>query len=265
MNTFFKYQGAGNDFILIDNRDAQFNSSMEYIRFLCDRRFGIGADGLMLLEADEHADFNMRFFNSDGKEGTMCGNGGRCIVAFARQLGIIGNVTRFNSPDGIHEATINAIQDTATTVNLKIHDVNGVTAGDGYYFLNTGSPHYVRFIDKVEGFNVTAEGEKVRHSKLFAPNGTNVNFVEIQKDKLLIATFERGVEAETLACGTGATAAAIATSIHQPSDKKSYNITAKGGELKVSFEKVGEGKYHNIWLEGPATFVFKGELPKPTA
>lgn len=261
MTTFCKYQGAGNDFILVDNRKNDFNTNPEYIQLLCHRRFGIGADGLMLLEEDKDADFYMRFYNSDGHEGTMCGNGGRCIVAFAHRLGVIKDSTTFNSPDGLHYATITGNGPTLT-VNLKLNDVEDVNIGNGYYFLNTGSPHYVEFIEHFEGFDVVGEGKRIRHSQLFAPHGTNVNFAEIRGNQLLIGTFERGVEDETLACGTGSTATAIAASIHTNSNQKKheYKIKAKGGNLKVSFEKAGVGKYHYIWLEGPATFVFEGRI-----
>lgn len=257
---FCKYHGAGNDFILIDSRAGSFTSDSGYIAHLCHRRFGIGADGLMLLEMDADADFYMRYFNADGSEGTMCGNGGRCIAAFARRLGVVTDKVRFNSSDGMHLASID-YHDSTSVVKLKMCDVNGVQEEDGYYFINTGSPHYVRFIDRLADFDVVGEGKKIRHSPLFAPKGTNVNFVEKRGSELLIGTFERGVEDETLACGTGATAAAIAASIHFTDDSRaSYQLKAKGGDLKVSFEKVLNGVYRNIWLEGPATFVFKGQL-----
>ena len=259
MTTFCKYHGAGNDFILIDNRKEKLSPKPEYVKLLCDRRFGIGADGLMLLEEDDQADFNMRFYNSDGHEGTMCGNGGRCIVAFAHRLGIIKGSTTFNSPDGLHYANVSGSGATLT-VNLKLNDVDDVNIGNGYYFLNTGSPHYVEFVEHIETFDIVSEGRRIRHSQLFAPHGTNVNFVEIRGDEILIGTFERGVEDETLACGTGSTAAAIATSIHTNSKQNTYKIRTKGGSLKVSFEKVALGKYHNIWLEGPAAFVFEGTI-----
>lgn len=261
MTTFCKYHGAGNDFILIDNRSKAFNAKPEYVRFLCDRRFGVGADGLMLLENDDHSDFYMRFYNSDGYEGTMCGNGGRCIVAFAHKLGIAKSSATFNSPDGLHYAEISGSGSTLT-VNLKLNDVDEVNVGNGYYFLNTGSPHYVQLIESLETFDVVGEGRRIRHSRPFAPGGTNVNFAEIKGDEILIGTFERGVEDETLACGTGATATAIAVSIHTNSNspQNAYKVRAKGGNLKVSFEKIADGKYRNIWLEGPATFVFEGEI-----
>lgn len=259
MVNFCKYQGAGNDFILIDNRKKEFDTNPEYVKRLCDRRFGIGADGLMLLEEDKDSDFYMRFYNSDGYEGTMCGNGGRCIVAFAHRLGIAKDSTTFNAPDGLHTAKI-ADKGSYLLVNLKLNDVDDVNVGNGYYFLNTGSPHYVQFIEHMESFDVVGEGRRIRHSQLFAPEGTNVNFAEVKGDQILIGTFERGVEDETLACGTGATATAIAASIHTDSGKNKYHIKAKGGDLKISFEKKADGKYRNIWLEGPATFVFEGDI-----
>ncbi|MDR0659217.1 MAG: diaminopimelate epimerase [Prevotellaceae bacterium] len=259
MITFCKYHGAGNDFILIDNREKVFTPTPEKIKFLCHRRFGIGADGLMLLEEDKNSNFYMHFYNSDGYEGPMCGNGGRCIVAFAHKLGIVRDIAMFNSSDGIHHAAVKG-SGVTLTVNLKLKDVKDVNIGSGYYFLNTGSPHYVQFVENLETFDVVSEGRRIRHSKLFAPHGTNVNFAEIRGDEILIGTFERGVEDETLACGTGATATAIAASIHTNSNKTAYKIRAKGGNLKVNFEKMGVGKYRNIWLEGPATLVFEGKI-----
>lgn len=260
MTIFCKYHGAGNDFILIDNRNSSFNpNDHELISRICHRRFGIGADGLMLLENDDHSDFYMRFYNSDGYEGTMCGNGGRCIVAFAHRLGIIKDSTTFNSPDGLHYAEVSGNGSTLT-VNLKLNDVDSVTIGDGYYFMNTGSPHYVQLLENLKDFDVVGEGRRIRYSPLLAPDGANINFGEIKDDHILIATYERGVEDETYACGTGSTATAIAVSIHTGSNKNSYDIKAKGGNLKVSFEKIAEGKYRNIWLEGPAAFVFEGKI-----
>ncbi len=260
MITFCKYHGAGNDFILIDNRNKTFDiHNYEYIRHLCHRRFGIGADGLMLLENDKDTDFNMRFYNSDGYEGTMCGNGGRCIVAFAHRLGIAKGSTTFNSPDGLHYAEISGSGSTLT-INLKLSDVDDITIGDGYYFMNTGSPHYVQLLESLKDFDVVGEGRRIRYSPLLAPDGANINFGELKDDHILVATYERGVEDETYACGTGSTATAIAVSIHTGSNKNVYDIKTKGGDLKVRFEKVAEGKYRNIWLEGPATFVFEGTV-----
>ncbi len=260
MTTFCKYHGAGNDFILVDNRNNTFDiQNHEYISRLCHRRFGIGADGLMLLENDKNADFNMLFYNSDGYEGTMCGNGGRCIVAFAHRLGIAKATTTFNSPDGLHYAEVSG-NGSVLTVNLKLNDVDNITIGNDYYFMNTGSPHYVQLLESLKDFDVVGEGRRIRHSALLAPSGANINFGVIKDDHIQVATYERGVEDETYACGTGSVATAIAVSIHTGSNKNSYDIKTKGGNLKVSFEKVAEGKYRNIWLEGPAAFVFEGTI-----
>ncbi len=260
MIPFYKYHGAGNDFILIDNRKNIINPrDNEYINHICHRRFGIGADGVILLENDDHSDFYMRYFNADGYESVMCGNGGRCIVAFAHKLGIIKKSTSFNGWDGLHLATISGSGSTLT-VNLKLRDLDDITIGDGYYFMDTGSPHYIKFVENLKDVDVVGEGRRIRHSALLAPDGANVNFCEITDDLLLVATFERGVEDETYACGLGSVATAIAAGIYMNSDKNSFDVKTKGGDLKVRFEKIAEGKYRNIWLEGPAAFVFEGEI-----
>jgi len=255
MFNFFKYQGTGNDFIIIDNRNSDISLNNNKVKELCDRRFGIGADGLMLLENHSELDFNMRYFNSDGNESTMCGNGGRCLVAFAKSLNIIGNETSFNSIDGIHKAVINP----DNTISLEMQKVKKVDIVNKNYFLNTGSPHYVTFKENVKDIDVFKRGREIRNSAEFAPDGTNVNFVELINDKLFVRTFERGVEDETLSCGTGVTASAISTSIHLDSVKNSYDIITLGGNLNVSFKKLDKNTYTDIWLTGPATFVFKGE------
>ncbi len=252
---FYKYQGTGNDFIIVDNRDHSIELTADQVNKLCDRRFGIGADGLMILENHHQLDFNMRYFNSDGNESTMCGNGGRCLVAFAKKLKLIENTTQFNSTDGIHKAVVNSDH----TVSLEMQDVLSVNRVNQNYFLNTGSPHYVLFTKDVKDIDVYHRGKEIRYSNEFAPDGTNVNFVELIDDKILVRTYERGVEDETLSCGTGVTASAIAASVFQNTDKNSYSIVTKGGNLHVSFQK-SNNKFTNIWLSGPAEFVFKGEI-----
>ena len=195
---FYKYQGAGNDFIIIDNRMNLFDSdNNERIEKLCDRRFGIGADGLMLLQNHEQSDFRMIYFNSDGFEGSLCGNGGRCIIAFANQLGIIGKHSRFVAADGIHEAEIV----NPGYVRLKMADIDQIESGDGYYFINTGSPHYVTFVKNLENLDVFKTGRKIRLSNAFRAEGINVNFVEVERNGLFVRTYERGVEDETFSCG----------------------------------------------------------------
>ncbi|MFZ5430704.1 MAG: diaminopimelate epimerase [Bacteroidota bacterium] len=260
-HTFYKYHGAGNDFILIDNRGSGFPAdNISYIEWLCDRRFGIGADGLMLLQEYPGFDFEMRYFNSDGREASMCGNGGRCIAAFASRLGIIGSQARFLAVDGPHEAILEPDGD----VNLKMSDVSGVDVSGHEYYLDTGSPHFVRFLDSLEGLDVYQEGKAVRYSDRFREKGTNVNFVQQEGMKLTVYTYERGVEAETLACGTGITASALSAALRSGVSEGNYEVKAKGGNLSVSFEKSGAG-FTNVWLKGPATFVFRGTIEGPSA
>lgn len=255
---FFKYHGAGNDFVLVDARnsgDELFNEAL--VNRLCDRHFGIGSDGLILLLKDSSSDFRMKYFNSDGKEGSMCGNGGRCITAFARDLGIIALEASFAGIDGIHHARI--LNDG--TISLRMKDVDSVQKLEDGYFLDTGSAHFVSFhnsIDKLEVFKI---GQEIRHQSRFGEDGCNVNFIETTSESSFkIRTFERGVENETLACGTGSVASAIASGIRQKSDINSYDIEALGGKLRVKFNPKASGGYTDIYLEGPAEFVFKGVI-----
>lgn len=253
--SFSKYQGTGNDFIILDNRQGAYNElSKKTIEFLCHRRFGIGADGLMMLNNAEGYDFEMKYFNADGAEGSMCGNGGRCIAAFANAHGIVGESCTFIAYDGPHSARIKD-----GLVSLKMNPVNEITkVGDGV-FLNTGSPHYISFCKEVDSLDVVPEGRKVRYSAEFKDHGVNVNFVEkMSDDTILVRTYERGVEDETYSCGTGVTAAAIAFAAEQP-DVKTVRVKTKGGDLSVTFENKENG-YDEIWLTGPATFVFSGKI-----
>lgn len=257
---FEKYQGAGNDFVIIDNRNGEFKPSIDTVEMLCDRNFGVGADGLLLLENDAQYDFSMRYFNADGKESTMCGNGGRCISVFAKTLGL-GSPEKmiFNSNDGLHEAFF-IEEDDEMLVKLKMIDVTKIDAKDDYYFINTGSPHYVTFVEDLEEMDIIEEGEAIRNDPKFAPGGTNVNFVEIFEDEIYVRTFERGVEDETLACGTGATAAAIATALFLESEQNVWDVEVMGGNLQVSFDKKEDGTFENIWLTGPSEKVFEGTI-----
>jgi len=251
---FYKYQGAGNDFIIINNSSNIFDKkNTQYIKQLCNRRFGIGADGLITLEKSVKYDFKMHYFNADGKESTMCGNGGRCIVAFAKKLKIIKNKTIFEAIDGIHHAEI-----IDNLINLQMIDVDFIVENKDFVFLNTGSPHHVSFQKEIDNLNVKEEGSKIRYGKPYGKEGTNVNFVEqIAENIFKVRTYERGVEDETLACGTGVTAVAIAA--FQANKTKSNPIYLKtlGDMLEVSFEN-NDNKYHHVFLKGPATFVFKG-------
>lgn len=255
---FHKYQGTGNDFIMIDNRHDVFpKNNTNLVESLCDRRFGIGADGLILLENDNETDFRMVYYNSDGNQSSMCGNGGRCLVAFAKSLGIIENNTTFIATDGLHHATIseNGI------VSLQMKDVDEVRIEDGYVFLDTGSPHHVQLVEDLEDFDVKAKGAAIRYSELYGKSGSNVNFVKNQKsaDTFSLRTYERGVEDETLSCGTGATAVAIAMRALGKTDADKVNLNVEGGKLEVSFTPT-EGKYVEVFLKGPATFVFEGNI-----
>ncbi len=254
---FYKYQGTGNDFILIDNRTKSISLTNEQVAFMCHRRFGIGADGLILLELEAGVDFRMVYYNSDGNTSSMCGNGGRCITAFAHHLGVITDKARFIAADGLHEATI----DPDGKVSLKMQDVKQIEIGEDFFFLNTGSPHYVKFVPDVEQFDVFKEGRAVRNSERFAEEGTNVNFIEKREEDLFVRTYERGVEDETFSCGTGVTAAALVAAVSGVSTgKNNCIIQTKGGALEVSFEKVLEQNFYNIWLKGPATLVYHGSI-----
>ena len=261
---FSKYHGAGNDFIMIDNRSSVLRNLENYselISHLCHRRFGIGADGLVLIDSSHTSDFEMNFFNSDGKKGTMCGNGGRCSVAFAASLGLVNEKTVFTAIDGLHEALILSKEKDCTLISLKMQDVNNIVKTDNYFIINTGSPHYVCFTKNINEMNVFEEGRKIRYNETFKNEGINVNFAEVRNDKLFIRTYERGVEDETLSCGTGATATALAASISKLCNEEEIcNLLALGGELTVRFTKTSETSFTNIWLEGPAICVYKGEI-----
>ena len=256
--TFFKYQGAGNDFIIIDDRSENFDrSNTNLVAKMCDRRFGIGADGLMLLRNKEGFDFEMVYYNADGHEGSMCGNGGRCIVAFAKSIELVGDKCFFIAVDGPHEAEI-LDRNEKKWVSLKMIDVSDIEKGIGYVFMDTGSPHYVSFnSNNLDNMDLVQEARKIRFNERYSKNGTNVNFIDIHENVLKIRTYERGVEDETLACGTGVTAAVLTAHITGNVKGNEIEVKAKGGDLKVLFERVGNG-YKNIWLQGPAEFVFKG-------
>ena len=276
---FFKYHGAGNDFIILDNRSRIYDSIKDThtIAALCHRRFGIGADGLMMIELptsrnypyssemgteyplepssdDEVLDFNMIYYNADGGLGSLCGNGGRCIVALARRLGMIQDKTIFNAADGIHEAKVIA----PDYIELKMNAVRSIDLYHDHAVLDTGSPHYVQLVEDLTTYHVVEKGQAIRYSVEF-PLGINVNYIEPQGDGLAIRTYERGVEDETWACGTGATAAAISyVEMSKKYNLQEIKLEAKGGLLKVKFNRLEPGHFENIWLCGGATFIYEG-------
>ena len=253
---FYKYQGTGNDFVIIDNRNESFDkSNVEFIAKLCDRRFGIGADGLILLENHAVEDFKMVYYNADGNESSMCGNGGRCITHFAQFLGVIQDKATFEAVDGIHHAIIKGNE-----VRLQMQDVAELKKYDDAIILDTGSPHYVCMKSNVSELDVNKNGAAIRYNKSFSKDGVNVNFVEKKStDEFSVRTYERGVEGETLSCGTGVTAIAIAMNYIGETEKNMITLQTQGGSLKVSFDRFND-TYQNIWLIGPASQVYKGEI-----
>lgn len=254
--TFYKYQGTGNDFIIVDNRLHTIDKNdTKRIATLCDRRFGIGADGFILLETDEISDFKMVYYNADGNESSMCGNGGRCIVAFANFLGIIENETEFVAIDGLHKAKIEN-----ETVHLQMQDVSEIEMFENHQFLDTGSPHHVEMVSGITDFEVKSNGSRIRYGKPYNEIGSNVNFVEqISSNHFAVRTYERGVEDETLSCGTGVTAVAIAMHKSGKTQSESIDLKVQGGQLEVTFKSDNNG-YTDIWLVGTAEQVFKGEF-----
>lgn len=258
---FSKYQATGNDFVLIDNRSGKYSFTKDQIEQVCDRKFGVGADGLMLIEKHSDYDFNLVYYNRDGSQ-SLCGNGSRAAVHMAASLGLLNGKTKFNAYDGGHAAEILA----SGNIKLKMSDVRGVKKAADDFFLNTGSPHYVRFVKNVKDYQVFTEGKSIRYDEAFKPGGTNVNFVELLPDNTIyVRTYERGVEDETLSCGTGVVASALASSL------KGYSSPVKvktlGGDLSVEFktsESSGQnghsGTFTDIFLIGPAKLVFEGDL-----
>jgi diaminopimelate epimerase len=254
---FEKYQGTGNDFVILDNRDGRYNDlTKTQVAFLCDRRFGIGADGLMLLNLKQGYDFEMIYYNADGGESTMCGNGARCLVQFAKDKGILRTDYKFIAIDGEHEAEI----DSDGIVSLKMKDVNSIRKQGGDFVVDTGSPHYIHLMDNVKSLDVFKKGRDIRYSKDFEKHGINVNFVEHMEgdDSIFVRTYERGVEDETLSCGTGVTAAALVCH-HNENGFNHVKVETKGGQLSVEYDKFDD-TFTNIWLSGPAVKVFEGRL-----
>ena len=255
--SFFKYQGTGNDFVMVDDRIEHWDlGNLDLITALCDRKFGIGADGLILIRAHADYDFEMIYFNADGSQ-SFCGNGARCAVAFAHFLGIISLHTQFLAIDGPHEARI-----ARGEVSLKMAKVSHISESLGDAFVHTGSPHHVRWVEDLEDYPVLEQGQLLRHDPCYAPGGSNVNFVEkISDNEIFVRTFERGVENETLSCGTGVTAAALVCGAL--TQQKSIQIRTLGGNLRVTFEGNAQEGFDNIWLIGPAQQVYAGQIQLP--
>ena len=254
--SFEKYHGTGNDFIMIDGCKPDFQiPGKDEIARLCDRRFGIGGDGLIIIRDSDQYDFLMLYYNADGGEGTLCGNGGRCAVSFCSKHGIIGKTTLFEASDGLHRATI----PVPDFVQLEMNDVSDIQTLSDHYELDTGSPHFVQFVEQVEDMDVFRLGSEIRNNPQYGKDGINVNFVSETKDGLFVRTYERGVENETWSCGTGVVASALCAALRSKTDKQSFIVKTRGGNLEVSFERTGDKKFENIILSGPAVFVFKGE------
>lgn len=250
---FWKYHGTGNDFVMVDDREAKFHPSTEQVAALCDRRFGIGADGLIIVRKEQSA-LRMVYFNSDGRQSTMCGNGGRCFVAFCHFLGVLSESGEFLAVDGPH-----AFMMKDGIVSLKMQDVPTLEMRGEDVVLDTGSPHYIQFVENVDTLDVHSQGNAIRYSAPFREAGINVNFVAQEGDGIRVRTYERGVEGETFSCGTGVTAAVLAfdNRFHPASEKVAVHTL--GGDLAVSFKRKGDG-YSDIWLHGPAVRVFHGEV-----
>jgi diaminopimelate epimerase len=253
--TFYKYHGTGNDFIIIDNRTLFFpKDNSKLIKKMCDRHFGIGADGLILLEYGKENGLYMHYFNANGKIGSMCGNGGRCFVHFTKFLGLTNDELSFNATDGEHEATLLS----NGFISLKMNDVSKIDKQADHLFLDTGSPHHVQYVDDLKNFDVEGIGKDIRY-RIYDKEGSNVNFVEkLEDDLFYVRTYERGVEDETFSCGTGVTAVALASYESKRTDSTIIRLKTHGGELEERFAKE-ENKYINIHLIGPASMVYKGE------
>ena len=252
---FHKYQATGNDFILIDNRKGLLSLTPNQIQRICDRKFGIGADGVILIENDSSANFNVNYYNSDGSQ-SLCGNGSRAAVQFASALGIVNGKARFNAYDGPHDAELLP----SGIIRLKMNDVEKVQRIGDDFLIDTGSPHYIRFVKDIRNFPVYDEGRRIRYSDAYKIKGVNVNFVELFADNtIFVRTYERGVENETLSCGTGVTAAALAATFKGYTSPVS--VSALGGNLSIEFDLTGKpDTFQDIFLIGPAKMVFEGEL-----
>lgn len=259
---FYKYHGTGNDFILIDNREGLIVlDSRPTVAGWCHRRFGIGADGVILIENSSNADFRMRYYNSDGRESSFCGNGGRCVTAFAASLGIISNKTIFEASDGMHRAEIITNPNGELLVSLKMSDVQQIEKRGSAFVLNTGSPHYVIISETpVDDIDVVSKGREIRNSESFRKEGINVNFVSCNNGQFYLRTYERGVEDETWSCGTGTVAAALALETAGKAIHGSpLSLQTPGGTLQVSFSH-SENGFSDIYLTGNAEMVYEGQI-----
>ncbi len=252
---FSKYEGTGNDFIMIDDRKLQFPVSENLISRLCDRHFGIGADGILLVQHSEGYDFGMNYFNSDGSPATFCGNGGRCITAFAHRMGITGNTSRFMAADGIHHARITENNGPVMIVELEMQDPVIYSTDNNSYYMNTGTYHVVKFVDNPDNVEILESGREIRFDARYEPHGSNVNFARLLKKELYVRTYEKGVENETLSCGTGVTASALAAALKYGGDD--FYVNTAGGRLFVSFKRTGDS-FRQVKLTGPAKLVFEG-------
>lgn len=250
---FWKYQGTGNDFVMIDNRKGSIIHNAELAQKLCNRKFGIGSDGLILLQKHPDCDFEMVFYNPDGSQ-SFCGNGSRCAVHFANLLGLIENEASFLAIDGTHSARI-----MGETVEVQMNDVSDVEVGEDYYFVDTGSPHYIMYVDDVDAINVVQEARKIRYNERFSEQGTNVNFVQKCDGYVKMRTYERGVEGETLSCGTGVTAVALSARLQELCANE-CEVSTLGGKLKVKFKAKEDQSFSDVWLIGPAQQVFQGKI-----
>src|SRR5260221_10083982 len=251
---FQKYQATGNDFVIVDNREGKYLFSDDEIKKICDRKFGVGADGIMLIEKHPSLDFNLIYFNADGSP-SLCGNGSRAAVTMASALGMVNGKAKFNAYDGVHEAEILS----NSNVRLKMSDVKEIKNSSEGVFIDTGSPHFIKWVHNIKNIPVFDDGKKIRYSNDFKPDGTNVNFVEqLEDNSIFVRTYERGVENETLSCGTGVTAAALASVSLQ--NVSPVSIQTLGGELSVEFKMSHDGSFTEIFLIGPAKMVFQGVL-----
>lgn len=254
---FHKYHGAGNDFIILDGRSKLPDLTPDFVAALCERHLGIGADGLIVLENEAMADFRMRYFNADGYPGSLCGNGGRCVTKFAADQGIIQTKTNFLTSDGIHHSEVLA----DGRVRLGMKDVSEFKELEADYVIDTGSPHYIKYVEDLDQIDVIEQGQSIRNSEPYKSEGINVNFVSYKAKRIFIRTYERGVEAETLACGTGVTAVAIAHCLRARLEgEQSVQVHTLGGMLEVDLKKCASQMFSSVYLTGPATHVFSGTL-----